>query len=163
LPPHRGAVFKQRPLRFGRFHWSAVTHPSSVAGLCRRTVARVSSNALNVSGAVVGWGGERVSSVADSLPPHRGAVFKQRPCTTCCACFGRGCWVGRDGWFQRGGSMPPHRGVVFKQRPLCFGRSVGRAVSMYPAWQVLCRRTVAQCSSNALNVSGAVVGRRRRR
>jgi hypothetical protein len=29
---------------------------------------------------------------------------------------------------------------------------------MYPAWRILCRRTVARCSSNALNVSGAVLG-----
>jgi hypothetical protein len=30
-----------------------------------------------------------LSSMAVSLPPHRGAVFKQRPQR-----FGRGCWVG---------------------------------------------------------------------
>jgi hypothetical protein len=31
------------------------------------------------------------------------------------------------------------------------------AVSMYPAWRVLCHRTVARYSSYALNVSGAGV------
>jgi hypothetical protein len=29
---------------------------------------------------------------------------------------------------------------------------------MYPAWRILCRRTVAGYSSNALNVSGAFIG-----
>jgi hypothetical protein len=31
FPPHRGAVFRQRPQCFWRFYWRAVTHVSSVA------------------------------------------------------------------------------------------------------------------------------------
>jgi hypothetical protein len=74
--PWRG--IKATPSTFRALPLAGGDHLSSVAGLCRRTVARCSSNA---------------------------------PSTTCCACFGRGCWS---------------------------------AVIIYPAWRILCRRTVAR-------------------
>jgi hypothetical protein len=59
-----------------------------------------------------------LSSVADSMPPHRGRVFKQRPKhNKGWACFGRGCWSAVLHFYSVAGSMPPHRVRVFKQRP----------------------------------------------
>jgi hypothetical protein len=67
-------------------------------------------------------GGEHFSSVAGSLPPHRGAVLKQRPQR-----FGRGCWSAVTLLSRVAGSLPPHRGAVLKQRPqhnlLCLFRA----------------------------------------
>jgi hypothetical protein len=52
LRPHRGAVFKQRPHRFGRgFGWGACRLVRAWGFFGARTVARFSSNALNISGA----------------------------------------------------------------------------------------------------------------
>jgi hypothetical protein len=60
------------------------------------------------------------SSVAGSLPPRRGGVFKQRP-----QCFGRSVGRAVTHFSSVAGSMPPHRGAVFKQRPHRFGRGFG--------------------------------------
>jgi hypothetical protein len=57
------------------------------------------------------------SSVAGSMPPRRGAVFKQRPHR-----FGRFHWWAVIHFSSVARSMPPRRGRVFKQRPQCFGR-----------------------------------------
>jgi hypothetical protein len=79
MPPHRDAVFKQRPHRFGRFHGRAVTHLSSVAGSLPPHRGAVFKQRPHRFGRRVGWSGEHVSSVAHSMPPHRGGGFKQRP------------------------------------------------------------------------------------
>jgi hypothetical protein len=48
-------------------------------------------------------GGEHLSSVARSSPPHRGAVFKQRPKHNKRLCLFRALLlVGGDTFFQRG-------------------------------------------------------------
>jgi hypothetical protein len=66
-----------------------------------------------------------LSSAAGSMPPHRGAVFKQRPKHNKRLCLFRALsLVDGDACIQRGGSMPPHRGAVFKQRPHRFGRGI---------------------------------------
>jgi hypothetical protein len=65
------------------------------------------SNALNVSGAGVGLAVLPGSRMALFLPPHRGAVFKQRPQTVLRAGFEG---VAR---FAHGTFLPPHRGAVF--------------------------------------------------
>jgi hypothetical protein len=56
-----------------------------------------------------------LSSVADSMPPHRGTVFKQRPHR-----FGRGCWVGGDASIQRGGfyAAAPWHGIQATPSPV---------------------------------------------
>jgi hypothetical protein len=120
--------------------------PTPYIGYCRRKIVMRKPRKLaehvwhKVETAVM-----LVSSVAYSLPPYRGAVFKQRS-----QCFGCGCWVGVclggpvlvgdfGGVAAAGGgavdwrpavtlfssmaySLPLHRGAVFKQRPHRFGR-----------------------------------------
>jgi hypothetical protein len=81
------------------------------------------------SGAVVGSAVILLSSVAGSMPPHRGTVFKQRPRR-----FGGGCWVGGDTFFQRGGFYAAAPWRIFQATPSMFRAQcwVGRGWTKRP-------------------------------
>jgi hypothetical protein len=78
----------------------------------------------------------------------RGAVFKQRPQHNLLCLFRARLLVGGEHLSSVAGSLPLRRGRVFKQRPK-HNLLYGWAVSIFPAWRVLCCRTVAHLSSNA--------------
>jgi hypothetical protein len=103
--------------------------------LCRRTVAGVLSNAPSITkgcacfGRSVGRGVIDGSSVAGSLRPRRGRIFKQRPKHNKRLCLFRAqCWSAVIHFSSVAHSLPPHRGGVFKQRPkhnlLCLFRAL---------------------------------------
>jgi hypothetical protein len=53
-------------------------------------------------------------------------------------------WAGGEHFSSVAVSLPPHRSAALKQRPQWFGLFHWWAVSMYPAWHILCRRAVAR-------------------
>jgi hypothetical protein len=105
-----------------------------------------------------------LSSVAGSMPPHRGTVFNQRPKHNLLCLVRALPLVGGDAYIQRGGfyAAAPWRGIQSTHSTFRAQCWVGTE-SFHPAWRILCRRTVARCSINApaqlvVPVSGAVVG-----
>jgi hypothetical protein len=63
-----------------------------------------------------------ISSVAGSLPPRRGASFKQRPKHNKRLCLFRArlLWAGGDAFFQRGGFFAAAPWYIFQATPSMF-------------------------------------------